>query len=89
MDYRDAENPNMQVRESYRADYQTRSVIIGILLHHEKTYPTLWDRTMESIENEWLWHNLSYYAFYKRSNTAHVDIDNEDVTVYPRITPWG
>lgn len=83
VDERFTVDPNMIIYDSYLiCDKDTRNDILSCLLEYESMYPSPWDRTIESMRNEWLIHNLSYYLHYRRGNAAHVDLNNVDESKY-------
>ena len=79
VDRRDKSDPEFIVMESYRAD--TDGVIRQLcqfLLEHESAHPTDWDRTLESMVEEWKIHNLAYSMNYKLDHSADVNLNNAD-----------
>lgn len=86
LDCREINNPCMQVRNSYRANSDSvRQEIIDILLYHEESYPTFWQRSKESMDNEWYVHNAAYEIGYMEERAVHVDFDNEDEEKYTEL----
>ena len=79
VDRRFAKDPEFVVISSYRAD---RNPIIRelcqLLLDHEAAYPTDWDRTLESMVEEWEIHNMAYSMNYKTDHSADVNLNNAD-----------
>lgn len=83
VDYRATPDPNMQVLESYRiSDIDIINEILEILCYYEKTDPTNWDRTLESMRNEWEMHNYSYIFKHDIGRTRDVDLNNADEENY-------
>ena len=79
VDRRDKKDPEFVVMSSYRAD--TDAVIrqlCQLLLDHESAYPTEWNRTLESLVQEWKIHNLAYSLNYKIDHSADVNLNNAD-----------
>lgn len=86
LDERYTEDPNMIIYDSYEiTDKDTRNDILCCLLEYENIHPSNWNRTLESMRNEWLIHNLSYRLHYRRGNAANVDLNNEDETKYASV----
>lgn len=82
-DYRNSNNPNMKIRNSYLiTDEKIRKEIIQILYNYEKNHPSKWNRSIKSMEKEWEAHNTLYYLNYKKDHTADVDLDNNDENKY-------
>ncbi len=83
VDRRDSENPDMKVISSYQIDAPlVRKSIIEVLQEYEEEYPSLWERTTESMEAEWSIHNLFYQLDYEKERSSDVDFDNEDEEIY-------
>jgi len=83
LDARSEANPDMKVYESYKiGDTSIQGEILDVLLYHESIYPSDWDRTKESMINEWYAHNLLYNMSIKRDRTSDVDFDNKEEEVY-------
>lgn len=79
VDRRTAADPEYIVMSSYRAN--TDAVIrrlCQLLMEHENAYPTDWDRTLESLVQEWKVHNLAYSVNYKIDHSADVNLNNAD-----------
>ena len=79
VDRRIGTDPEFVVMSSYRAD--TDAVIrrlSQLLLDHESMYPSDWDRTLESMVDEWKMHNLAYSMNYKLDHSADVNLNNAD-----------
>ena len=72
-------DPDMCVCNSYKIRSKEQiEEIIDILLEYEKENPSPWDRSKESLINEWLIHKFGYEMGYKISRTMNVDLDNND-----------
>lgn len=86
VDKRTLEDSDMCILDSYRiSDANTRNTILEVLEEYEKLYPSSWDRTIESMRNEWEIHNILYHLNYKEYRTGHVDLNNEDEEIYDDI----
>ena len=88
VDYRHLSDPDIQVRNSYRANTEKeRQCIIDILLQYEESYPSDWERSVASLKNEWYWHNSAYEAGYSTLRAKHVNFNNGDEKNYPTLNP--
>ena len=79
VDRRDRSDPEFVVIASYRAN--TDGIIrqlCQLLLDHEGAYPSDWDRTLDSMVEEWEMHNLAYSMDYKPDHSADVNLNNAD-----------
>lgn len=86
IDYRGTTDANMQVLESYEVkDIDIINEILEILCYYEKTDPSAWDRTIESMRNEWELHNYSYMFKHNIGRTRDVDLNNEDEEKYASV----
>lgn len=86
LDERDEEDPNMVVLKSYSVnDVFTMKEVLNIMLTYEHINPSNWDRTYESMRNEWMCHNLSYMCNYHTDRTADADFNNLDEDIYKDI----
>ena len=83
IDNRYIKNANIAICDSYRiCDKKEMRVIIKMLLEYERNHPSNWDRTEESMMNEWDIHNICYYFNMNRDSTHQVDFDNDDENKY-------
>ncbi len=83
IDDRRNSDSNIQIYNSYKIDnYKEMLEITRLLLEYEKLYPSNWDRTEDSMLNEWLVHNLCFKFGYKPINTQMVDLNNADEEKY-------
>lgn len=86
VDERWTDDANMLIYDSYLIhNKDTRNEVLCCLLEYEKMYPSSWNRTIESMRNEWIIHNISYYLHYRRFNAANVDLNNEDEGKYSSV----
>lgn len=84
MDLRNEEE-DIQIISSYRIkSKKIRQEIINIILKYNETYPakTAWIRSKQSLNNEWLIHNILYYFNLYRNHTKDVDFENNEETTY-------
>lgn len=83
IDFRKIADPDMQVLQSYRIkDIDVINEILEIMLFYEESDPTLWNRTLNSMRNEWEIHNYSYMFKYDIGRTRDVDLNNADEDKY-------
>ena len=83
IDRRNEDNPEMIVLNSFEIDdKKQREEIIQILSKYEELYPSNWNRTQDSMANEWLIHNALYNMSLFHSRTTDVNLDNEDEEDY-------
>ena len=74
---------NMSIHDSYKIIYSDdQNAILTILIHYDKEYPSEWNRTLESMKNEWDIHNICYYLGYETERTGTVDLNNFDEEMY-------
>lgn len=79
------EEEDIQIISSYRIkSNEFRKEIINIILKYNETYPTetAWIRSKESLNNEWLIHNILYYFNLYRAHTKDVDFENNEEKTY-------
>ncbi len=83
IDKRSGEDPDMCVYNSCMiTDTKIITEVLLILEEYERKVPSMWDRTLSSMYNEWIVHNICYNFNYKVISTQHVDLDNEDESFY-------
>ena len=79
VDRRHWANSTMIIQDSYRIkNLKEMKGILNILMKYENEHPSAWDRTLTSMEKEWLIHNICYFLNYEPARTRHVDFDNAD-----------
>ena len=78
-----SDNPDMKIIDSYNIrDLNIQKEILNILCEYEKCYPSKWERSLDSMENEWFIHNLCYDVGVLKGNSKDVDLDNKDEGIY-------
>lgn len=83
IDYRNNKNSNFEIVESYKISNKSEmEEIINMLLEYEKENPSNWNRSFNSMLNEWQIHNICHYFGYDIESTEHVDLDNNDENKY-------
>ncbi len=84
IDLRD-EKEDIKILSSHKInDPILQSSIIDIILKYNLENPSNkpWIRTKDSLQNEWLAHNLAYAFCYERERTADVDFENKEEEDY-------
>lgn len=82
-DKRNNNNPDIAIYNSYKINnIEDIKIILEILLEYENKYPTNWYRTIKSMENEWLIHNICYKLNIEPNRTSEVDLDNNEEERY-------
>ncbi len=83
IDDRKTNDPDMQIYYSYNIDtLKEMKEVIMLILEYEKNYPSNWDRTYESMLNEWYIHNLFYKLGLIQERSESVDFNNDDETKF-------
>lgn len=83
LDERKEYDPNMKIYDSYKINnIDDLEEILNVLLNYEKNNPSDWNRTLKSMRNEWLYHNVLYFINYQRDRTKDVDLNNVDEKTY-------
>ena len=86
IDKRNSDNPNIRIQNSYQIRNKKEMLeILKILLEYENQYPTDWYRTIESMKNEWISHNIGYILGLETARTEEVDLDNNDEENYQNL----
>ncbi len=76
-------NPNMKIYSSYKVlDRESRNDILEVIQKYEEDYPSIWERSIDSMRLEWFLHNFSYDIGFKRDSTTNVDLNNLDEDLY-------
>lgn len=79
IDYRNVDDPNMTIWNSYKIiSLKEMRSILEVLKEYENKYPSNWNRTINSMEYEWILHNVAYYLNIFTNNSKDVDLNNED-----------
>lgn len=79
IDSRYDDDPNMIVYNSYKINSLDEiKEILKILKEYERQYPSEWERSILSMEYEWIVHNLSYYLNIYPDSSKDVDLNNAD-----------
>lgn len=76
-------DPNLKIYDSYEIYHkEERNDILEVLCNYEKSHPSEWKRSIESMRVEWSLHNLAHFFHYKLNRTTDVDFNNEDEELY-------
>ncbi len=79
VDRRTSADPEIVVYDSWRADSDALiRKLCGILLEHEAAHPSQWNRTLDSMAEEWEMHNAAYQIDYKTDRAKDVNLNNAD-----------
>ncbi len=77
-DQRTNRNPNMRIYDSYAINDATiRKEILEAICKYEEDDPSEWERSIDSMENEWYLHNVAYYFSLQKKRAKDVDLDND------------
>lgn len=77
------EKDNIKIINSYKiTDKEFRNDIINIILEYENEYPSNWDRSVETMRDEWTVHNILYGLHIKEDSTTDADFENYEEKVY-------
>ena len=77
------EDPNMKIIESCQIKNPDQMMeILEIVKIYNELYPSSWNRSIDSMMNEWEVHNALSCIRYKSKHTDHVDLNNEDEKAY-------
>ena len=81
VDYRTNSDPNMQIKQSFKISnkkYKKEIAQIMIDFNSENPVDPAWNRSINSIVDEWRFHNFAYSIGYKIERTADTDFNNND-----------
>lgn len=88
LDERNDEDPDIKIYDSHKIqETKLMMEILKEIKKYEENNPSKWNRSLESMRNEWMYHNLSYYLNYEVERTRDVDLNNADEQKYLRIIP--
>ena len=83
LDARSEKNPDIKIYDSYKiSNEEKQKEVLTQILNYEKLRPSKWERTINSMVNEWYAHNLMYSFGYQKNRTKDVDLDNNDENTY-------
>lgn len=79
IDHRLSDDPNYIVIDSYKVrNTVERLEVLKLLLEYNNEYVSEWDRSLLSMDIEWLIHNICYELDYEVNKTKDVDLNNAD-----------
>lgn len=79
IDSRNDGDPDMKIVDSYSInDLREMRNILMVLKKYESDFPSNWNRSILSMEYEWILHNICYRFGYERISTKDVDLNNND-----------
>ncbi len=79
IDFRNLDDPDICICNSYKIkSCEEIKEIINILLEYEKENPSSWNRSKESLYNEWIMHNIGFELGIEIHRTRNVDLNNAD-----------
>lgn len=83
VDQTEFSDPNIKIVSSYKiTDKNEMLQILNIIKDYCENKKTNWDRSITSMQNEWMVHNVCSEMFIKRSSTNDVDLNNSDENLY-------
>lgn len=83
IDERNDKDPNVQIIDSYNIkDKRTMEDVLTIIKQYDDAHPSKWSRTIKSMINEWVMHNLCYATDFYICNSKDVDLNNADEEVF-------
>ena len=83
LDARNENDPDFRIFDSYLvSDIRKQRAILKVLCDYEKENPSLWNRSIESMESEWFFHNICYFLNIHVTRTRSIDLNNSDEELY-------
>ena len=83
IDERNSKDPNVKIIDSYNIkDRRTIYDILTIIKQYDDAHPSKWSRTIKSMINEWIMHNICYATDFYICNSKDVDLNNADEEVF-------
>ena len=83
IDDRHSKDPDFKIVNSSKIkNFDIREEVIDALLCYEEKFPTKWERTKDSMMNEWIAHNVMSIFNYRPDRTNDVDFNNADEKTY-------
>lgn len=83
VDERTRDDPNMKIINSHKIRSKKEMASIAEVMHeYNEDYPSDWERSTESIINEWEVHNICSDMSFMPSHTDDVDLNNADEPIY-------
>ena len=76
-------DPNMKIVSSYKiTDKQDMIQILNVIKDYCKNKDCNWNRSIYSMQNAWIVHNICSNMAIKRNSTNDVDLNNGDENLY-------
>ena len=73
------ERNNMKILASYRiTDPNIQKDILNVIDEYEKEYPSWWERSVDSMQLEWIMHNLSYAMRWQTKRAKDADFETRE-----------
>jgi len=83
VDQSEFKDPNMKIVSSYKiTDKEEMKEILNVIKDYCKNKDGNWDRSIYSMENEWIVHNICSNLSIKKDHTDDVDLNNSDEKLY-------
>ena len=83
VDQTDYKDPNIRILSSYKVtDTEDMKQILEIIKKYCNSTETDWDRSIGSMQNEWISHNICSSLLIRNDRTDDVDLNNGDEIVY-------
>lgn len=83
VDQSENKDPNMKILASYKiTDKEEMKEILNVIKDYCKFKNSNWDRSIYSMENEWIVHNICSNLSIKKDRTDDVDLNNSDEKRY-------
>ena len=75
----------MKIKDSYKIMTNSEMLeVLRLLEEYEEKNPSNWNRTIQSMRNEWIYHNMSFYLSYETISSKDVDLNNADEYRYEK-----
>ena len=83
VDQSECNDPNMKIVSSYKiTDKEEMKDILNVIKDYCTSKGSKWDRSIYSMENEWIVHNICSNLSIKKDHTDDVDLNNSDEKLY-------
>lgn len=83
IDSRRGINPNYKICDSYKiTDEQVMYDVIGVIMEYDILHPSMWSRSLDGLQIEWLVHNICYEMGILPERSDSVDLDMRDYFIF-------
>lgn len=83
VDQCDLKDPNMKIVSSYKiTDKEEMKQILNVIKDYCNDKHSNFERSIKSMQNEWIVHNICSNLSIKRDHTDDVDLNNGDESLY-------